>query len=319
MRDDQVRKGRLLAVAVAICAMACVWATPALASPPTVTIEGSGADGQSPSSVRDKAAVDATLSAGVATGTLETVGIASGVGHKFKGAVTCMSIEGAHATIGALGTDQLVPNEGPPKAVPGEFAQLLTVEFGKYTDPFLEESPIFTDRFGGMLGEHDEGVESSVAPDCSEGGALSSSTADLPTFGGVFHLSPSITSPKDGAVSENGTVTLSGTGEPNTTIWVYEEGEEPSEGTAVTVNEEGAWSLTVEGLSVGVHVFSAIAQSGSKVPSNTVEVEVVSPTGEHHHHKHHHHHHGEHHHHEHGGELSDYGTSTGLPAPPRHR
>jgi hypothetical protein len=303
---------------MAICAVACGgWAAPALASPPTVTIEGSGTDGSSPSSVRDKAVVNATLSAGVATGTLETVGIAAGVGHKFKGAVTCMSTEGAHTTIGALGTDQLVPNEGPPKAVPGEFAQLLTVEFGKYTDPFLEESPIFTDRFGGMLGEHNEGVESSVAPNCAEGVALSSSTAALPTFGGVFHLSPSIISPKDGAVSEDGTVTLSGTAEPNTTIWVYEEGEEPAAGTAVTVNAEGAWSLTIEGLSTGIHVFRASAQSGSKVPSNTVEVEVVSPAGGHHHH---HHHHKHHHHHEHGDELSGYGTPpAALPSHPGHR
>jgi hypothetical protein len=317
MRDVQVRKGRLLAVAVAICAMACAWAAPALASPPTVTIEGSGPDGFSPSSVSDKAAVNATLSAGVATGTLETVGKANETSHSFKGAVTCMAIDGAHVTIGALGTDQIQPTFGPPKAVPGEFAQLLTVEFGKYTDPFLEESPIFTDRFGGMLGEHNEGVESSVAPNCAEGVALSSSTAALPTFGGVFHLSPSINSPKDGAVSENGTVTLSGTGEPNTTIWVYEEGEEPAAGTAVTVNAEGAWSLAVEGLSTGVHVFSAIEQSGSKVPSNTVEVEVVSPAGGH---RHHHHHHKHHHHHEHGGELSGYGARpAGLPAHPRHR
>jgi hypothetical protein len=312
MRDDQVWKGRLLAVAVAICAMACGWAAPALASPPTVTIEGSGSDGFTPSSSHNHASVNATLSGGVATGTLTTSGSSNGLGHEFKGAVTCMVIDGAHTTVGALGKDRLVPNEGPPKSVPGEFAQLLTVEFGKYTDPSQEESPIYTDRFGGMLGEHDEGVESSVAPDCSEGGALSSS-AYLPTFGGVFHLSPSITSPEDGDVSETGTVTLSGTAEPNTTIWVYEEGEEPAEGTPVTVNAEGAWSLTVEGLSVGIHVFSAIAQSGSTVPSNTVEVEVVSPTGHHHHHHHHHGHH-HHHHHSHGGELSGYGAPSGLPA-----
>jgi hypothetical protein len=301
MRDDQVSRSRLLAVGAAVCVAACCFASPALASAPTVTIEGSGHDGYTPSSTHNSASVNATLSAGVATGTLETAGGTGGLWHEFKGTVTCMTVEGAHTTIGALGKDREVPNEGPPKAVSGEFAQLLTVEFGKYTDFTKEEMPTYTDRFGGMLGTHNEGVESSVAPNCSEGGALSSGY--LPTFGGVFHLSPSITSPKDGSVSESGTVTLSGTAEPNSSIWVYEAGEEPEEGTLVTVDAEGAWSLTVEELAVGVHVFSAISQSGSKVLANTVEVEVVAPTDHHHHHHHHPRHH------THCGELSGYGCS----------
>lgn len=305
MRDVLVRKGRLLTAVVAICAMACAWAAPALASPPTVTIEGSGIDGSSPDSADDSASAKATLSAGIATGTLSTSGKSDGISHSFSGAVTCMVVDGARVTVGALGKDRLSVDGGEPKAVPGEFAQFLTVEFGKYIPKGLEFPPTLTDTYGGMLGAHHEGVESSVAPNCGEAPALTSLNSYLPTFGGEFHVSPSITSPKDGTVSESGTVTLSGTGEPNTTIWVYEEGEEPSEGTPVTVNEEGAWSLTVEGLSTGVHVFSAIEQSGSKVPSNTVEVEVVSPSGGHHHH---HHHHKHHHHHEHGGELSGYGT-----------
>jgi hypothetical protein len=306
MRDDQVSRSRLLAVGVAVCLAACCFASPALASPPTVTIEGSGIDGYSPSSAHDKASVTATLSEGVAEGTLATAGKSGGSWIEFKGAVTCMAIEGAHATIGALGKDREVPNEGPPKALPGEFAQLLTVEFGEYTDPNQESSPIYTDRFGHMLGTHDEGVESSVAPNCGEVGALSS--AALPTFGGVFHLSPSIASPEDGSVSESATVTLAGTAEPNSSIWVYEVGEEPEAGTLVTADAEGSWSLTVEDLAIGVHVFSAIAQAGSKVPANTVEVEVVAPTGHRHHHHHHHHRH--HRHHTHCGELSGYGCSV---------
>jgi hypothetical protein len=302
MRDDQVSRSRLVAVGAAVCVAACCFASPALASAPTVTIEGSGRDGYTPSSTHNQASVNATLSAGIATGTLETSGGSGGLWHEFKGTVTCMAIEGAHATIGALGKDREVPTEGPPKAVSGEFAQLLTVEFGEYTDFTREELPTYTDRFGHMLGTHDEGVESSVAPDCGEAGALSSGY--LPTFGGVFHLSPSIASPEDGSVSESGAVTLSGTAEPNSSIWVYEVGEEPEEGTLVTANAEGAWSLTVEELALGVHVFSAIAQSGSKVPANTVEVEVVAPSG--HHHRHHHHHPR---HHKHCGELGGYGCS----------
>jgi hypothetical protein len=306
MRDDQVSRSRLLTVGAAVCVAACCFASPALASAPTVTIEGSGIDGYSPSSAHNKASVNVTLSAGVATGTLETSGGSGGLWHEFKGTVTCMVVEGAHATIGALGKDREVPTEGPPKAVSGEFAQLLTVEFGKYTDLTQEEMPTYTDRFGHMLGTHDEGVESSVAPNCGEAGALSSGY--LPTFGGVFHLSPSITSPEDGSVSESGTVTLSGTAEPSSSIWVYEVGEEPEEGTLVTADAEGAWSLTVEELAVGVHVFSAIGQSGSKAPANTVEVEVVAPAGRHHHHhRRHHHHHPRHH--KHCGELSGYGCS----------
>lgn len=291
-----------MAVGAAVCVAACCFASPALASAPTVTIEGSGRDGPSPSSTHDHASVDATLSAGVATGTLETSGGSDGLWHEFKGTVTCMVIEGAHATIGALGKDREVPIEGPPKAVSGEFAQLLTVEFGEYTDPSQESSPIYTDRFGHMLGTRNEGVESSVAPNCGEAGALSSGY--LPTFGGVFHLSPSITSPEDGSVSESGTVTLSGTAEPNSSIWVYEAGEEPEEGTLVSADAEGSWSLTVEALSVGLHVFSALSQSGSKVPSNTVEVEVVARARHHHHHHHHHPRH-----HKRCGELSGYGCS----------
>ena len=275
MRDDQVSRSRLVAVGVAACLAACCFASPALASAPTVTIEGSGIDGYTPSSAHDQASVNAALSAGVATGTLETSGGSGGLWHAFKGAVTCMVVEGAHVTIGALGKDREVPTEGPPKAVSGEFAQLLTVEFGKYTDFTQEEMPTYTDRFGHMLGTRNEGVESSVAPNCGEAGALSSGY--LPTFGGVFHLSPSITSPEDGSVSESATVTLSGTAEPSSSIWLYEVGEEPEEGTLVIAHAEGAWSLAVEELAVGVHVFSALAQSGSKAPANTVEVEVVPP------------------------------------------
>ncbi len=259
-----------------VCALACCVASPALASAPTVTISGSARDGYSPDSVSAVASVDATLSKGVATGTLETLGrLGSGVFREFNGSVTCMVVEGARVTIGALGKDREEPTEGPSKALPGEFAQLLTVEFGEYTDPGQEHSPTYTDAFGNMLGEHDEGVESSEAPDCGEAGALS--PGYLPTFGGVIHLSPSIASPEDGAVSESGTVTLSGTAEPSSSIWVYEEGEEPEEGTLVSVNAEGAWSLTLEGLAIGEHVFSAKAKSGSAVVSNTVEVEVLAP------------------------------------------
>ena len=301
MPDGQVLRNRLLTVGAVVCVVACCFASPALASAPTVTIEGSGRDGYTPSSTHNQASVNATLSAGIATGTLETSGGSDGLWREFKGTVTCMVIEGAHATIGARGKDREVPIEGPPKALPGEFAQLLTVEFGKYTDYTQEELPTYTDRFGQMLGTRNEGVESSVAPNCGEAGALSSGY--LPTSGGVFHLSPSTTSPKDGSLSESGTVTLSGTAEPNSSIWVYEVGEEPDEGTLVTADAEGAWSLTVKELAVGVHVFEALSESGSKVPSNTVEVEVAAPTGHHHHHHHPRHH-------KHCGELSGYGCSV---------
>jgi hypothetical protein len=110
------------------------------------------------------ASVNATLSVGIATGTLETSGGSGGLWHEFKGTVTCMVVEGAHATIGALGKDREVPTGGPPKAVAGEFAQLLTVEFGEYTDFTKEELPTYTDRFGDMLGTHDEGVEAASRP-----------------------------------------------------------------------------------------------------------------------------------------------------------
>jgi hypothetical protein len=277
MRDEVVSRSRLLAVCAVVCGLMCLCASPALASPPSVTINGSGMNGESPDSTHDHASVNATLSAeGVATGTLETSGRTGdvlGTWHKFSGSVTCMVVEGPRVTIGALGGDWIVPSEGPPKAVPGEFAQLLTVEFGKYVDHSKEIPPTYTDIYGGMLGTHDEGVESSIAPDCE---TAEPSVFYLPTYSGVFHLSPSITSPEDGSKIESSTVTHKGTAEPNVTIDVYEVGKE-AEATPVTANAEGEWSLTVEELPLGVHVFSAIAESGSKVPANEVEIEVIAP------------------------------------------
>ena len=80
--------------------------------------------------------------------------------------------------------------------------------------------------------------------------------------------------PKDGHVS-HGSVTLSGTAEPNRAITVFEVGHE-ADGTEVIANGKGKWSLTLNGLSVGTHVFSASAVSGSETPANTVEI-VVKP------------------------------------------
>jgi hypothetical protein len=275
--------GAAVFVALVLAMIATVaFAASSLASPPTptVTVSGSVTDARSPDSDDHNASVSATLSNGIASGSLQTsfrLNTSRSFSRyvHFAGNVTCMDIDGNRVTVGAFGTDEISglfqEPEEPFELPPGTYAQVLTVEFGEF--PLIGTFPqrFVTDSFG-MLGEHGEGLPSDTPPNCNR--RYSFANQILP-FRGAIHISPSITSPKDGYVSHTGTVKLSGTGEPNRAITVYEVGHQAS-GTEVVANAKGKWSLTLSGLAVGTHVFTASAVNGSAIPANTVEVKVVS-------------------------------------------
>ena len=263
-------------VAAAICSLAMIgWSGAALASPPTVTLSGNGGNGHSPDSNDADAHVSATLSKRIASGSLETLGRdESGVAYRwfdFTGSVTCMDVDGTHVTVGAFGTTSLVGGGVPNEQLPGTYAQVLTVEFGEIEEPGRNPLyPVFRPDSFGMLGEAHQGVQSNAPPNCNK--HYSFAHQIVPTVGEI-HISPSITWPRDGYVSRRGNLRLSGTGEPNRAIKVYEVGHEAT-GTEVTADARGRWSLTLTGVSKGTHVFTASAVNGSEVPANTVEVIV---------------------------------------------
>ena len=266
-----------LTVAAAVCSLAMIgWSGAALASPPTVTLSGNGGNGHSPDSNDANAYVSATLSKRIASGSLDTFGRDERVAYRwfhFTGSVTCMDVDGKHVTVGAFGTTRLEGGGRPEEQLPGTYAQVLTVEFGEFIESappgWPPQFPNQTYTFG-MLGEANQGVQGNVPPNCNK--KYSFAHQIWPSFG-VIHISPSITSPKDGHISRRGNLRLSGTGEPNRTIKVYEVGREAS-GTEVTADARGKWSLTLTGVSKGTHVFTAAAVNGSEVPANTVEVIV---------------------------------------------
>jgi hypothetical protein len=279
MERSKIRRlARLTGIAACMLAViGWVGVSQALASPPTVTLSGSATDGQiSPNSDRIDASVNATLSNGVASGSLNTRGRVGdefeSTWYEFTGNVTCMIVHGKRVTVGAFGMVTAVTQGfGPPEIshLPGDYAQVFTVEFGEFKNLAEEFGAPLSDTYG-MLGEHEDGLQSKTAPSCRK---ASFAHEALPTEKSVIHLSPSITSPRDGHVSHDGIVKLSGTGEPNRVIEVYEVGREAST-TEVTANADGRWSLTLGGLSPGMHLFTASAVNGSAIPANTVEVEV---------------------------------------------
>jgi hypothetical protein len=254
-------------------------ASTALGSPPTVTLSGSAHDGSGPSPDGDHdrvVEVDATLRGGVASGSVDTEGKEGNTGGPWDGfesqEVTCMVVSGDRVTVGAVGSAwHLGVGPGAEKEhLPEPYTQVLTVTFGKFQ--ILEQpEPPFTAEFE-MLGKDDQGVPSGSPPDCA---AESSAGREHVASASTLHISPSITSPVDGSVSETGTVTLSGTAEPNTSVAVYEVGQAAG-GTVVVADANGNWSATLTGVPVGKHVFSAFSDV-TTIPANTVEIEVAAP------------------------------------------
>ena len=246
-------------------------ASTALASPPSVTLSGRDGDGYTPDSNHNNAEVSATLSKGVASGSLSTESREEfgPPNAEFAGKVTCMAIDGNRVVVGAFGKAY-----GKGGELPGSYAQVLILIYRKIYDSI--ERQRYPESFG-MLGKYNEGFKSPGPPSCSA--VYSFSHQHWPSFNPRFYedkfifMSPSIVSPVDGYVSHTGRLRLRGSGEPTGQINVYEVGHEAS-ATTVNVTHSGEWKLTIHGLSVGTHVFTAKAVNGSTTPANTVEVKV---------------------------------------------
>jgi hypothetical protein len=244
----------------------------AVASPPTVTLSGQGSDGFSPDSQTHTVIVNATSTNGVTTGTLFTQGRTgnAAVFNHFEGNVTCMVVDGNRVVVGALGvaTEEIF---GSIVQKPGKYAQVLTVEFGS----FPEAGKIYTDSWDAQFGEFAEGTAQATPPNCGDSYSWTSQKLGTYPFAlvNVIHLSPAITSPSDGFTSRTGDVTISGTGEPNTMVRLYEVGKEAN-AEELFVNAGGTWSIKFTGISDGIHFVTASAVNGSTVPANTVEIDV---------------------------------------------
>src|SRR4051812_15179227 len=83
-------------------------------------------------------------------------------------------------------------------------------------------------------------------------------------------VAPTITGP---AESCTGSVALSGTGEPNTTL-TLEDGNFVLPGALADVNSSGQWAVTLNGVPNGVHNYTAVAGAG--VASPTIKVTVTA-------------------------------------------
>jgi hypothetical protein len=253
----------------------------ALASSPTITLSGEAVAGTEDPHFLHGATVDATLSNGVATGTLKTSGVIEEEGRRnaFEGEVTCMVAQGNRVVVGALGRAyelELPPFTGPVQ-LPVPYAQILTVEFGHFGQ-LPHEPASFT--FAAQFGDRDEGEPSDTPPNCNAPYSWGSQHSPTETPHGI-HLSPAITSPTDGSGITGHTVTLSGIAEPNGILAVYEVAQS-SGGHLVTTDADGAWSTTFTGVPYGTHAYTAAAIDGSTVPANTVQVnvEMPAPSGE---------------------------------------
>jgi len=97
-------------------------------------------------------------------------------------------------------------------------------------------------------------------------------------------LAPAITSPADNSFDTDGTITLSGTAEANSTVEVFEAtaSGDISKGTT-PVDASGAWTKTLSGVSDGSHTYKGKAKdaagnvSGPSDP-RTVKVDTAAPT-----------------------------------------
>jgi hypothetical protein len=256
-----------LALSVAALGMIIGWsgASTALASPPSITLSGFAADGHTPDTNGNGLTLKATLSGGVASGSLRTVGpVFFHYGDNFEGNVSCIAVNGNRVVVGAVGIA-----DKPGREIPS--TQVVTLEFRKFRYRNGPERQTLFESFG-ALGEYDQGLPGSEPPSCAQ--SYSFANQNLPTWENYLYMAPSITSPVDGYVSHTGTVKLHGTGEAKRTVKVYEVGHEAS-GAEVKVNAMGHWKLTLSGLSPGTHTFTAKAVNGSEAPANTVEVKVA--------------------------------------------
>jgi hypothetical protein len=247
----------------------------ALASPPSVTLNGSASccgrvdpDGANAARI----VPDATLVAGKApTGSLETEGRYNNTFYTFKGFVTCMVVDANRVIVGAFGIAGYQEPNGMNETftrLPGTYMQVAVVEHGAFVND--EITMPLTHRYG-MLGPDNEGIPSEVFPECAQYSELQANWTG--TSGDKLLLSPSITRPAEGHLFGGGTAKLGGTGEPETLVMVYPVGHE-SEGKIVKVNRKGKWSTKLPGLAAGAYEYTAAAVGGSTILANTVRFSI---------------------------------------------
>jgi hypothetical protein len=246
----------------------------AVASPPSVTLNGSASCCSSPDGAGAAVIVpDATLTVGKApTGSLETGGRFNNTLYTFKGFVTCMLVQANRVIVGAFGVAGYEEPDSPHETftrLPGTYMQVAVVEHGIFADTEAPEK--FLPHRYGMLGSHNEGIPSEVFPECAEYSELEANW----TGNGGDHLllSPSITRPAEGHVFRSGTARLTGSGEPETLVTVYPVGH-ASEGKIVKVNRKGRWSTKLPGLAPGTYEYTAAAVGGSTILANTVRFSI---------------------------------------------
>ena len=96
-------------------------------------------------------------------------------------------------------------------------------------------------------------------------------------------LAPAITSPANNSFDTDGTITISGTAESNSTVEVFEAtaSADTSKGTT-QVDASGAWTKTISSVSDGSHTYKAKAKDAAGNTSGfsnsrTVKVDTVKP------------------------------------------
>jgi hypothetical protein len=271
----------LLGLATVLLAM--LSAAPASAEKPPQVLSGFGdfspvADAGEASTIN----VVVTFTALHASGRLQTRHLTTsqpfGKHRGFEGSVTCVLDKGSRIVIGAVGSafsEREFFNEATNEVElektfdPEPHFQVAVVEFGSFPNGLNTAT---VPRAWGSLGDFEEGELGSTPPDCH---AFKSLKAIEPEESGTLRLSPTVFKPKQGAKTKLTTITLAGTGEPNSTLKVHDTMAAKS-ATKIVVPTTGKWSLTVAGLALGAHeyVFEP-TNGGSAVPAHVAF--TVSP------------------------------------------
>lgn len=243
-----------------------------------IVIKGSGTDGQSPGSTRNKVRVEARVAgSGEASGKLETEGRKGEGPHGplwegFEGTVTCVAVKQNRVIVGAFGHDwEAAASNGEKLPLPGSYAQLLTVEFGEFLHGDGGEEP-FWDSFGSE-DEHGLGVAAMEPPSCRFPGDFTHQAQ--PSGGGQIWMAPAITSPAEGA-KVGTTVKLKGIGQALQTLHVI---DLPLEGVETlqraTVSKHGKWGATLRNLTPGLHRIFVGMDHSPGGPNETYETIVT--------------------------------------------
>jgi hypothetical protein len=268
---------RLISAAVALVALgAFLGAGSAAAEAPSVTVAGNATNAaNTPGSDTIDASLHATLADGQASGEVRSEGreggAIDGTWKRFEGDVTCVLLRGKRVTVGAFGVVVSEPLDGfeAPTQLPGQYAQLFTVEFGLFANHIEVGGPPYSDSYG-LLGPNREGVPADAPPSCEK---ASFAHQLEPTSESVIQISPAITAPVDGRMLRPGLVRIAGSAEPDGRVAVTD-ADTPGLEVQAPVKVNGRWIVELERLAPGPHAFTAHELGASTVPSNTVEVSV---------------------------------------------